>query len=75
MLTWIIIGLAALIVLVGVLKWVFRIGKFLVTVGLILFLASFALNTTERGRYVTESFKEGLRSGYEWVETKVRRSG
>lgn len=65
MLSWIVIGLAALIVLIGLLKWVFRIGKVLVVLGALVLLGAFALNSTDRGRELAESVKEGVRQGYE----------
>jgi len=60
---WIAIGLALILLVIGVLRRVYRIGKTLIVMGSVIFLASFLLSKTEIG----QEFGHAVRGGVEAV--------
>lgn len=80
--TWVVIALVAIIIIIifdGALRWAAQIGKYVLILGIVLFLASFILDGTKYGEYlsehrhhIAEQIGEGIETGYTHVEDKLR---
>jgi len=66
MMMWIAIGLALILLAIGVLKRVYRIGKTLIVIASVIFLASFLLSKTEIG----QDFGRGVRDGFHAITNR-----